>query len=81
MLDLSGGDGSIGGGGGGSGGRFVNYFLHGFNATNSGNQSLHWNGTINLAGGKGGTLFSAIRKQINDSQLPGEDEFRLMQAL
>lgn len=34
-LDLSGGHGSIGGGGGGSGGRFVNYFLHGFNATGS----------------------------------------------
>ena len=54
MLDLSGGDGSLYGGGGGSGGRFVSVLLESFNATNYLEQSLRWNGTINLTGGKGG---------------------------
>jgi hypothetical protein len=35
IIDLNGGDGATGGGGGGSGGRFANYFLQSFNATNT----------------------------------------------
>lgn len=54
MLDLSGGDGSLYGGGGGSGGRFVSHLLQSYNATNFVEQSLRWNGTISLTGGKGG---------------------------
>jgi hypothetical protein len=57
---LSGGNGSVGGGGGGSGGRFVNYFLQSFNASNAIDQSSRWNGTLNLDGGKGGSLFAEI---------------------
>lgn len=55
MLDLSGGDGSTNGGGGGSGGRFVSHLLHHFNATSINEQSLRWNGTVQLDGGKGGS--------------------------
>lgn len=67
VIDLSGGHGSTGGGGGGSGGRFVNYFLQNFNATNSLNQSSRWNSTIKLDGGHGGELFSRIKNQTKNS--------------
>lgn len=53
-LDLSGGHGSIFGGGGGAGGRFVSHLIQNFNATNFEEQSLRWNGTISLNGGRGG---------------------------
>jgi hypothetical protein len=54
VIDASGGDGSAFGGGGGSGGRLVAMLLTSFNSTNHIEQSINWNGTINLKGGKGG---------------------------
>jgi len=60
-IDLSGGDGSGFGGGGGSGGRLVANLLSNFNSTNHLEQSIHWNGTINLSGGIGGHLHGKNR--------------------
>jgi hypothetical protein len=57
QVILNGGRGSLGGGGGGSGGRFANYFLQSFNASNALRQSLHWDGWLDLSGGEGGALF------------------------
>jgi len=54
VLDASGGDGSAFGGGGGSGGRLVAMLLTSFNSTSHEHQSINWNGTIKLEGGKGG---------------------------
>jgi hypothetical protein len=58
IIDAAGGNGSTYGGGGGSGGRMIAHLLGNYNATNMFEQSLHWNGTVLLEGGKGGSTNS-----------------------
>lgn len=63
IIDLEGGEGSSFGGGGGAGGRFISHLLQNFNSSNH-NQSLHWNGTINMDGGQGGPIGVKIAQEV-----------------